>query len=89
MELVVAADGTYYFGHGDGVVVALALAEWAASVPNPWVLLHFVFLLSLVFGSVCISQISPYSFELRLISRTPTGVWLWVVGHLSIIISLR
>lgn len=55
-----------------------------ASFPDLWVLLLYVFLLLLVFGFACRSQISPFSFELGLMSRTLVGVWFWVVDHLFI-----
>lgn len=55
-----------------------------ASFPDSRVLLFYVFLLFLVFGSVCRSQINPCSFESELLSRIQTGVWFWVVSPLFI-----
>lgn len=61
-----------WFDYGGGVMVALA--EWLSSVSDLSALEFCVFQLFLGFGYVLISQISPYSFELGLLSWILVGV---------------
>lgn len=84
--LVVADYGTHWYGRGDGEVVALAM--WMASFPDSCVLLVYVFHLLLIFRFVFRSQINICSFESRLLSRTPAGVWFWMVSPLFIRLNL-